>query len=188
MQSQLHSRQSIQRVQQELLIANKHLEINEKFIIETDDNLMKWRVRMPSASFVEMAPSIFTDLEEHAQRYTHRNAEVVLQISFSPAYPQSPPIVRVISPRFEFHTGHVTIGGSVCAPFLTLKDGMDGWDSTWTMALVILMVHMTLMTAEPIAKVVNRSTCHHPDPSQDYSEEEAKLAFARVARDHGWRV
>jgi ubiquitin-conjugating enzyme E2 Q len=183
-----HSRQTIQRVQQELVLTKKHVEINEKFVIETGDDLMKWCVRMPSASFLEMAPSIYFGLEENAQLYSHRKAEVVLEISFSPTYPQSPPFVRVLSPRFDFHTGHVTIGGSVCAPFLTLKDGVDGWNSTWTMAAVILMLHMMLMTAEPMAKVVNTATCHHPNPSQNYSEEEAKIAFARVARDHGWKV
>ena len=29
---------------------------------------------------------------------------------------------------------------------------------------------------------------HHPDPSADYGEHEARAAFERVARDHGWRT
>lgn len=37
-----------------------------------------------------------------------------------------PPFVRVVRPRFQFRTGHVTIGGSICMELLTLS----GWNSS----------------------------------------------------------
>jgi len=38
-------------------------------------------------------------------------------------YPVDPPFVRVVRPRFAFHSGHVTIGGSICMELLT----RSGW-------------------------------------------------------------
>jgi hypothetical protein len=35
--------------------------------------------------------------------------------------PFSPPFIRVVEPRFAFHTGHVTIGGSICMELLTRR-------------------------------------------------------------------
>lgn len=37
----------------------------------------------------------------------------------------SPPFIRVVKPRFRFHTGHVTVGGSICMESLT----PTGWNS-----------------------------------------------------------
>ena len=42
-------------------------------------------------------------------------AEVVLKFEFPIDFPSRPPFVSVWRPRFMFHTGHVTIGGSICA-------------------------------------------------------------------------
>ena len=35
---------------------------------------------------------------------------MLLRVVFNSNYPSSPPFIRVIRPRFQFHTGHVTIG------------------------------------------------------------------------------
>jgi hypothetical protein len=44
---------------------------------------------------------------------------ITLRVAFPPNYPFAPPYVRVIKPRFQFRTGHVTIGGSICMEMLT---------------------------------------------------------------------
>jgi hypothetical protein len=112
-------------------------EIKDKFNIylcdEVDATL--WNVVMPSDSFLEMAPDIFHGLEQNALIF-HRAAQVKLELRFPLQYPSGPPFVRVISPRFKQYTGHVTIGGSICAEFLT----SSGWNSTFTVPAVLLYV------------------------------------------------
>jgi hypothetical protein len=51
---------------------------------------------------------------------------VKMELTFPKDYPFSPPFIRVIEPRFKFHTGHVTIGGSICHEILT----RSGWTPT----------------------------------------------------------
>jgi ubiquitin-conjugating enzyme E2 Q len=67
--------------------------------------------------------------------------EVVLRIHFTPGFPTTPPFVRVIRPRFMFHTGHVTIGGSICTEVLTASNTPGSWQSTITMENLILLLH-----------------------------------------------
>ena len=43
---------------------------------------------------------------------------IKLAITFPKGYPFDPPFIRVVEPRFAFHSGHVTIGGSICAEYL----------------------------------------------------------------------
>ena len=48
----------------------------------------------------------------------NKPALVTVEVRFPLSYPSLPPFVRIITPRFAFHTGHITVGGSVCAEFL----------------------------------------------------------------------
>ena len=50
---------------------------------------------------------------------------VLLELRFPPDYPAHPPFVRVLAPRLLMHTGHVTVGGSICAELLT----SGGWSA-----------------------------------------------------------
>ena len=50
---------------------------------------------------------------------------VLLELRFPPDFPTHPPFVRVLAPRFVMHTGHVTVGGSICAELLT----SGGWSA-----------------------------------------------------------
>jgi ubiquitin-protein ligase len=60
---------------------------------------------------------LFQDMKAQGVR------EIELHVSFPNDYPFAPPFVRVVRPRFERWTGHVTYGGSICTEFLTLSDG-----------------------------------------------------------------
>jgi ubiquitin-conjugating enzyme E2 Q len=46
---------------------------------------------------------------------------VEMEVSFPLNYPDRQPFVRVIQPRFQFHTGRVTVGGSLCTDILTME-------------------------------------------------------------------
>ena len=70
--------------------------------LPNESDLYVWRVEL----IFDTDTSLGTELTANDP-----SAPVVqLEVHFSPQYPVAPPFVRVISPRFEFHTGHVTIG------------------------------------------------------------------------------
>lgn len=75
--------------------------------------------------------------------------------------------------RFQFHTGHITIGGSICMELLT----PSGWRPTNDIESVIIQIRSEMIAGG--ARI---------DFSQDYpySAVEAKAAFTRVAHQHGW--
>ena len=98
---------------------------------------------------------------------------VTLEVRFPLSYPAIPPFVRIVTPRFQFHTGHVTVGGSICAEFLTT----GGWKST-EMNLIYILRSVCNLLLEGNARV---DAYGHP-----YTFQEAKEAFQRVASQHGW--
>jgi len=97
-----------------------------------------------------------------------------LKLRFPPNFPASPPFVRVVYPRFQQWTGHVTIGGSMCTETLT----KSGWEPKMTP--VALLLHL-----KSLIESNGRLDLH---AAYDYTEKEAEEAFNRVANDHGWKV
>jgi len=98
---------------------------------------------------------------------------VVLSVRFPSSFPSAPPYVRVLRPRFTFRTGHVTIGGSICTEMLTNQ----GWTPTLTMESVLLGIRTNMLAG---GARIDRSR------RDDYSEAEAREAFNRMVREHGW--
>ena len=107
-----------------------------------------------------------------------RGGRITLHVAFPAAFPRRPPYVRVIRPRFAFRTGHVTIGGSICTEMLTSA----GWSSTMTMESVLLSIRQNMV--EGGARIASRGD--QAFSTEDYSEAEAKDAFDRMMRQHGW--
>ena len=85
-----------------------------------------------------------------------------------------PPFVRVIQPRFQFHTGRVTIGGSLCTDVLTLEN----WNCLYEIEHLLVNIISEMMISNP-----------RIDFSQNtpYSMQEAISAYQRVASDHKWK-
>jgi len=102
---------------------------------------------------------------------------ILLELRFSKDYPFAPPFVRVVSPRFAFRTGHVTVGGSICMELLT----NSGWNSTNDIESILIQIRaeMTGGGARLDAGM---------DNNYAYSESEAWDAFYRAARTHGWNI
>ena len=134
-----------------------------------DADVLRWRVemRIPPDSLLG------AQLAAHAARWGRR-AVVELEVLFGDDFPASPPFVRVVSPRFAFHTGHVTVGGSICMQLLTTS----GWDSSFTVEATLVMVRDAMLSGHG---ALDSSRAHVP-----YSEAEARHAFRRVAQQHGW--
>ena len=71
-----------------------------------EDRMDHWRVSLPASSFPE-GSNLRKDLFDYARRY-NRDPEVVFDVTFPSSYPFEPPFVRVLRPRFQFHTGWIT--------------------------------------------------------------------------------
>jgi len=91
---------------------------------------------------------------------------------FPTDYPFAPPFVRVVSPRFAFHKGRVTVGGSICTEVLT----PSGWSSTLTVEDLLIALQAEMLAGEPRLDPANQSR---------YSLSEARAAFDRVAKGQG---
>jgi len=130
------------------------------------ENLYKWELKF--FNFDKTDP-LGQDMAAHKVK------NIILNINFPSNYPFSPPYIRVINPRFQYRTGHVTIGGSICMEVLTNK----GWSPANTLEAIIVSIRAQLIAGNARLDPVNLK---HP-----YSEQEAKEAFDRMVRDHGWQ-
>ncbi|GFR75314.1 ubiquitin-conjugating enzyme E2 Q2 [Elysia marginata] len=94
---------------------------------------------------------------------------------FPPDYPFSPPFIRVLRPRFQFLTGHVTLGGSICMQMLT----KSGWQPSNDIESILVQVRAEILS-DPSARLASHQT------NVSYSLEDAKVAFQRMTQKYGW--
>lgn len=98
---------------------------------------------------------------------------VICELTFPPDFPFAPPFLRVIRPRFAFMTGHITIGGSVCTELLT----HSGWRPQTSIESLIVSTRVEL---------VEGGGRLDPHQKGDYTMAEAKEAYERMKKKHGW--
>ena len=155
-----------QRLAQELRhIAKSKPQENGYSVDLVGDNMYLWEVRFFD---FDAAEPIAKDMKAAGVR------DIVMHVRFPPDYPFSPPFCRIIRPRFQFHTGHVTVGGSICMELLT----RSGWSPENTIEAVCMSIRSTWLAGGA------RLDRHH---TRDYTEAEAKEAFDRLVRQHGWQ-
>ncbi|KAI5067596.1 hypothetical protein GOP47_0018124 [Adiantum capillus-veneris] len=154
----------------------KNAEISILALIEInvpdETNLQKWHVELSQDLFKESP--LYNDLVRRAKFYNQPCTSVKLECLFPDSFPMAPPFIRIVSPRFKFHTGHVTVGGSICMELLT----ESGWSPAFCFESVLVQIVSALM--EGGARVDLGSS------NFEYGIHEAQAAFDRVARDHGW--
>lgn len=143
--------------------------------LKDEDNLFIWNVKMRFP--LDSDSKLQEKLNEYSKKYNTDNC-VNFEISMPSDYPFSPPFVRVITPRFAFRTGHVTVGGSVCMEFLT-KSNEHGWSPSIDMENTLVSIQTQILLGNPELDTTNR---------QVYSMREAEEAFTRVAQFHGWKI
>lgn len=134
------------------------------------DRLDHWRATMLADSFPEC------DLKADLYRYasTHRvGAAVIMDLMFPSDFPLQPPFIRVVRPRFMMHSGHVTIGGSICMEALT----PSGWMPTLALENIFVEIRSQMVEGGGRLDVAN---------SNEYTQAEAREAFNRVAARYGW--
>jgi ubiquitin-conjugating enzyme E2 Q len=132
-------------------------------------------------------------VNEHSVMYK-RKPQIKFEMLFTINFPVSPPFVRVVYPRFQQYTGHITVGGSICTPILTEGDSGEFWKPNISIPSLLLTLHQTLIYAinesgeSAQAKVQNYANFPHFHPGDEYTAEEARSAFIRVAQVHGWNT
>lgn len=120
---------------------------------------------------------------------------LLFEVAFPTDYPTSPFFLRVVSPRCRMYTGHVTVGGSICAPLLVQTGTDAGWQPSYTFEGVMMQLLHTMVTAETVlVKTPSgpggmggplRIDFKYPGgPLVQYSEREARTAFTRMLATH----
>lgn len=144
---------------------------NEGVVVTMPDeaNGYRWAVAVTPP---EDTP-LFQELVAYGKRFD-TPPEIQLEMLFSSDFPMSPPFVRVLRPRFAFHTGHVTVGGSICIELLTAS----GWSPAYTIESLLVQLRSLFVTGE--------ARLDPTRPNAPYGEAEAREAFRRVALQHGW--
>jgi ubiquitin-protein ligase len=99
---------------------------------------------------------------------------IEIEITFKENYPIAPPFIRVVFPHFKFHSGHITVGGSLCMEMLTNQ----GWSPTFNVENVITQIKMAI--SDGGGEIDERNYRNR------YTMEEALDAFKRVLASHGW--
>jgi len=179
------SRQASQTLMREMVGLQRLKDSGKSAAIQIEmvgDSLYHWRVTLPAEGFPDES-ALKKDLEEYARRSVYggdssggagtKKAGILFDVVFPPSFPFAPPFIRVVYPRFKFHTGHVTIGGSICMELLTAA----GWLPTYSIESVFVQIRSEILEGDGRIDFSNM---------QDYSEAEARQAFERVAKQHGW--
>jgi ubiquitin-protein ligase len=130
-----------------------------------ENNFYVWRIFIMK---IGEDSKIYDDMK----KYNIDNIE--LEIKFSNDYPFSPPFLRVVRPRFQYLTGHITKSGSWCNELLTSK----GWTPACSLDAIISVFITELL--EGGGRI---------DPKNyhiEYSFDDAYADYIRVAKSHGW--
>ncbi len=133
------------------------------------NDIFTWEVRL--FGFDPKDDTIAKDLIEYKKRYGLDYVQ--MEMKFNENFPLEPPFIRVVRPRFQFRTGHVTIGGSICMELLT----KSGWSPVNTIESIFVQIRCEMATGGARLELSNGSP---------YTEHEAQEAFHRVAARYGW--
>jgi ubiquitin-protein ligase len=137
------------------------------FKLANENNLDVWKIYIQSSDF-DGNPNIQNQMKEY------KISEVEIEFRFNENYPVQPPFVRIVSPRFIYRTGHITLGGSICMELLTNQ----GWDMTTSISTVITYIKSAILDGDG-----------QIDPSnynKSYNMDEAIDSYQRMLKSHGW--
>lgn len=165
-----HTKAATERLLKELKeLRQPHVTKDGYSVAPVEDNIYKWHVKLFGWDDDAQIKQDLTLYESLTQR-----DHVLLEVIFPKEYPNMPPFIRVVYPRFHQYTGHITIGGSICVKDLT----RSGWSAEFQLQPFFVMIRNLLLEGGALVDMDNYAT--------DYSEQEAREAFDRVARAHGW--
>jgi ubiquitin-protein ligase len=129
-----------------------------------EDNLSKWMI------------NIFKPENEKLEKQMKQlNIDAIeIEITFKENYPIAPPFIRIVYPHFKFHSGHITVGGSLCMEMLTNQ----GWMPTFNIENVITQIKLAISDGG--------GEIDEDNYKKRYTMNEAVDSFKRVLASHGW--
>lgn len=130
-----------------------------------NDQINIWRCQILKDNFKD-----YNALYQDFINYTINAIE--FEILLPEKYPFEPPFIRIVKPRFEFLSGHITRGGSICMELLTKQ----GWTSSISIDKVLLMIKQNIMDGK--ARIDSNYISH------EYSYREAVEAYDRMLKNH----
>lgn len=95
-------------------------------------------------------------------------------------YPFSAVQIRVVTPKIKRHTGHVTIGGSVCADVL--------YNEGWTPGNTILSSLMSCMSLIADDTIPAYGEIDEKKLGEEYSYQEFQAAYSFTGTTHSWKA
>jgi len=166
------SRMGSKRLMDELKIFTPEHSAKFGYSIETvDDNLYNWQIKLfnfPTDS------KLYKDLAVYNKK--NKIDYIMLDVTFPEQFPYQPPFIRVLYPRFQFMTGHITIGGSICMEVLT----SSGWSPGYSIENLIMQIKSEIVDPHGEARIDLSRNDH-------YNIHEAKESFDRLCAKYGWK-
>lgn len=129
-----------------------------------EDNMYIWTAYI---SNIDKETNLYKDMQNL------KIDQIKMEIRFDQQYPIKPPFVRIVSPIFQFKTGHITIGGSICMELLTNQ----GWSPVYTIESLMIQIKAT---------IIEDGRLDYNKKNITYSFEESQTAFKRMVITHGW--
>lgn len=173
-ENDMYAKQGSPTAVKRLLKDWKNVKTAEKFGIyacPSGSNLFVWEVKLKD---IPKDTILGKDLQEYSKKY-NREAAIHMEMTFPGEYPMAPPFVRIIQPQFQFLTGHVTLGGSICMELLT----KSGWRPTYDIENLLIQIRSEILS-DPNASL-KKSSADKP-----YDLVEAQRAFERMVNRYGW--
>ena len=148
------------------------------FLVDVDESNAKlWRVSLTTNVLkTHGLDTLITQLHAWAHK-VRKQPFIVLELQFAEHRPQDPPFVRIVRPRFQQHTSHRTVGGSICSKPVTT----DGWRPDISTESLLRSILEAMNDGG--ATIDRTGVCAY-----DYTIEEALAAFEHVALFHGWAL
>lgn len=97
---------------------------------------------------------------------------IKMEVRLPSAYPFEPPFIRVLSPKFAFRKGHVTIGGSICMDLLTKQR----WVPSMSISKIMITIVQNMISGDGRLEPGGKDYV--------YSLQEAQSAFTRMLATH----
>lgn len=136
-----------------------------RYELHNDEDLGLWSIYLTDFS---KDSQIYKDMKDLGIK------EIELEMEFPDFYPIEPPFIRIISPRFEYRTGHITSGGSICMELLT----KSGWSPVYSIETLLVDIKSQIIEG---GGQIDKTNYKHK-----YTKTEAKASFYRVATSYGW--
>ena len=124
-------------------------------------------------------------------------AAMTFEVGFPREYPAAPFFLRLVRPRMQMYTGHVTAGGAICIQALTQGTAPSCWQQAFSVQGILQLVATNLLDPERVMVRTRTGPGGMSGParvdfrlaSSEYGEGEARAAFARMLEHHrtsGW--